>query len=154
MGLTEGGGAGAFREAARISGGALEDRLAAAMRIVYDDEKAHYEDAAAAAAECVGSADDLARMTRAIREVSIQRVRMRNEQFDFQMTDREIAGLAAAKPAPGRRGGVASARLTGRPAARAAPGRCRRGCARRPPRRCRHGRRRPRPGADGPCRKQ
>ena len=31
-------------------------------------------------------------MTRAIREVSIQRVRMRNEQFDFQMTDREIAG--------------------------------------------------------------
>ena len=100
MGLTEGGGAGAFREAARISGGALEDRLAAAMRIVYDDEKAHYEDAAAAAAECVRSADDLARMTRAIREVSIQRVRMRNEQFDFQMTDREIAGLAAANPPP------------------------------------------------------
>ena len=94
MGLTEGGGARTFREAAGLSGGAIEERLAAAMRIVHADEKDHYEDAAAAAAAAVGSAEELERMKRALREVSIQRVRMRNEQFDFPMTEREVAALA------------------------------------------------------------
>ena len=95
MGLTEGGGARTFREAAKLSGGEIEARLAAAMKIIHADEKDHYEDAAAAAARAVGSAGDLARMKHALREVSIQRVRMRNEQFDFPMTDREIEALIA-----------------------------------------------------------
>ena len=37
-------------------------------------------------------------MKRAIREVSIQRVLMRNEQFCFQMSDDEIESLIAANP--------------------------------------------------------
>ena len=98
MGLTEGGGASTFREASKLSGGELEDRLAAAMKIIHDDEKDHYEDAAADAAEAVRTGGDLARMKRAIREVSIQRVRMRNEQFRFPMSEDEIEGLIAANP--------------------------------------------------------
>ncbi len=98
MGLTEGGGASAFREAAALSGSEVENRLAAAMRVIHDDEKDHYESAAAAAAERVAGPADLTRMKRAIREVSIQRVRMRNEQFAFPMTDGEIAALIAANP--------------------------------------------------------
>ncbi|MCY4546831.1 MAG: hypothetical protein OXC28_00570 [Defluviicoccus sp.] len=98
MGLTEGGGASTFREASRLAGGALEEKLAAAMTIIHDDEKDHYEDAAADAARAVRTDDDLARMKSAIREVSIQRVRMRNEQFRFQMSDAEIEALIAANP--------------------------------------------------------
>lgn len=95
MGLTEGGGASTFREASKLSGGELEDRLAGAMKIIHTDEKDHYEDAAVAAAEAAKSADDLERMKRAIHEVSVQRVMMRNEQFDYQMTDQEIDTLLA-----------------------------------------------------------
>ncbi len=98
MGLTEGGGASTFREASKLSGGKLEERLAAAMKLIHDDEKDHYEDAAADAARAVRTDDDLARMKSAIREVSIQRVRMRNEQFRFQMSDAEIEALIAANP--------------------------------------------------------
>ncbi|MDE0059085.1 MAG: hypothetical protein OXI22_05095 [Defluviicoccus sp.] len=98
MGLTEGGGASTFREASRLSGGKLEQRLAAAMKLIHDDEKDHYEDAAADAARAVRSDNDLERMKRAIREVSIQRVRMRNEQFRFQMSEEEIEALIAANP--------------------------------------------------------
>ena len=98
MGLTEGGGASTFREASGLAGGALEEKLAAAMKLIHDDEKDHYEDAAADAARAVRSEDDLERMKRAIREVSIQRVRMRNEQFRFQMSDEEIEELVAANP--------------------------------------------------------
>ena len=98
MGLTEGGGASTFREASGLSGGALEEKLAAAMTIIHDDEKDHYEDAATDAARAVRTDDDLARMKSAIREVSIQRVRMRNEQFRFQMSDTEIEALSAANP--------------------------------------------------------
>ncbi len=98
MGLTEGGGASAFREGAKLSGGEIEDRLAAAMKIIHSDEKDHYEGAAVAAAEAVRSPGDLERMKRAVHEVSIQRVLMRNEQFDFQMSDAEIEALIAGNP--------------------------------------------------------
>ncbi len=98
MRLTEGGGASTFREASKLSGGALEEKLAGAMKIIHDDEKDHYEDAAADAAETVRTAEDLARMRRAIREVSIQRVLMRNEQFGFPMNGDEIDSLTAENP--------------------------------------------------------
>jgi hypothetical protein len=98
MGLTEGGGASAFREAARLSGGEIEDRLAAAMKVIHRDEEHHYLDAARAAADAVGSTDDLARMKHALREVSIQRVRMRNEMFSEPMTEAEIDRLIADNP--------------------------------------------------------
>ena len=98
MGLTEGGGASTFREASKLSGGALEEKLAGAMKLIHDDEKDHYEDAAADAARAVRTDGDLARMRHAVREVSIQRVRMRNEQFRFQMSDAEIDALIDANP--------------------------------------------------------
>ncbi len=98
MELTEGGGSSTFREASKLSGGDIEDRLAAAMKIIHRDEKNHYEDAASAAAARVGSDDDLARMKRALLEVSIQRVRMRNEMFSEPMAEAEIDALIAAHP--------------------------------------------------------
>ena len=50
MGLTEGGGSSTFREASKLTGGEIEERLAAAMSVVHRDEENHYLGAAAAAA--------------------------------------------------------------------------------------------------------
>ncbi len=95
MGLTEGGGSSTFREAAKLTGGEIEERLAAAMKVIHRDEENHYLDAARTAAAAVGSNDDLERMKRALLEVSIQRVRMRNEMFSGPMTEVEIERLIA-----------------------------------------------------------
>ena len=95
MGLTEGGGSSTFREASKLTGGEIEERLAAAMTVIHRDEENHYLDAATAAASAVRSGGDLDRMKDALREVSIQRVRMRNEMFSEPMTDTEIERLEA-----------------------------------------------------------
>ena len=100
MGLTEGGGSSTFREAAKLTGGEIEERLAAAMKIIHRDEENHYLDAAKTAAAAVGSGADLARMKQALYEVSIQRVRMRNEMFSEPMTGAEIDRLVADNPLP------------------------------------------------------
>ncbi len=98
MGLTEGGGSSTFREASKLTGGEIEERLAAAMTVIHRDEENHYLDAAAAAAAAVRSGDELDRMKCALLEVSIQRVRMRNEMFSEPMTDAEIDQLVADNP--------------------------------------------------------
>ncbi len=98
MGLTEGGGSSTFREASKLTGGEIEERLAAAMTVIHRDEENHYLDAAATAAAAVRSGDDLERMKCALLEVSIQRVRMRNEMFSETMTDAEIDRLVIENP--------------------------------------------------------
>ena len=99
MGLTEGGGAETFRVLSGLTGGEIEERLAAAMRIIHTDEKAHYEDAARDAARLVRSDADLAVMQDAIRAVSLQRVKMRHEQFDAPMPWADVEAIIAATPA-------------------------------------------------------
>ncbi len=95
MEMTEGGGASAFREASRLSGGEIEDRLAAAMKVIHRDEENHYLNAAREAAEVIGSEDDFDRMKRALIDISIQRVRMRNEMFSHPMPEAEMTELIA-----------------------------------------------------------
>jgi hypothetical protein len=88
--VTEGGGARMFREGRKLKGGRLERMIAAAMEVVYQDEKNHYKEAAREAARAVGGKRDLARMKKAICEVSLQRVYMRNEMFKESLTSAEV----------------------------------------------------------------
>jgi hypothetical protein len=88
--VTEGGGARMFREGRKLKGGRLERMIAAAMEVVYQDEKNHYKEAAREAARAVGGKRDLARMKKAICEVSLQRVYMRNEMFKEPLTSAEV----------------------------------------------------------------
>jgi hypothetical protein len=60
------------------------------MEVIYQDEKNHYKEAAREAAQAVESPQDLQRMKRAIREISHQRVYMRNEMFREPLTSQEI----------------------------------------------------------------
>ncbi|MPY72087.1 MAG: hypothetical protein GEU92_18660 [Alphaproteobacteria bacterium] len=98
MGLTEGGGSRTFGELSKIGGGEIEDRLAAAMKVIWSDEKTHYEEAAHDAAALVSGGDDLARMKAVIAEISLQRVRMRFEQFNAPMPWAEVEAIVG-KPA-------------------------------------------------------
>ena len=73
----------------------MTNPLARAMGVIYKDEKNHYEDAARQAASAVESDDDLARMKKALQEVSLQRVRMRYEQFAAPMPWQEVEAIIA-----------------------------------------------------------
>src|SRR6266540_3745492 len=58
--------------------------------VVCQDEKNHYKEAAREAAGAVQTRQDLARMKKAVHEVSLQRVYMRNEMFKEPLTSDEI----------------------------------------------------------------
>jgi len=88
--VTEGGGARLFREGRKLKGTPLARRIAAAMDVIYRDEKDHYKQAAQQAAACVKTKRDLATMGKAIREISLQRVLMRNEMFQTGMAMKEL----------------------------------------------------------------
>ena len=79
-----------FREGRKLKGGSFERLIAKAMEVIYQDEKHHYKEAAGEAAQAVDSPQDLQRMKRAIREISRQRVYMRNEMFREPLTGHEI----------------------------------------------------------------
>jgi hypothetical protein len=93
--VTEGGGARMFREGKKLKGGRLERMIASAMDVIYHDEKNHYKEAAREAARTIGNKQDEVRMKKAIHEVSLQRVSMRNEMFKEPLTKREIKSCLA-----------------------------------------------------------
>ena len=93
--VTEGGGARMFREGRKLRGGRFEKMIAAAMAVVYQDEKNHYQEAAREAAGAVRNKQDLAQMKKAVKEVSLQRVYMRNEMFKQPLTNAEIKSCLA-----------------------------------------------------------
>ena len=95
--VTEGGGARMFREGRKLKGGRLERMIARAMEVIYQDEKNHYKEAAREAARVLQNERDLARMKKAVHEVSLQRVYMRNEMFKEQLTSDEIKSCLASR---------------------------------------------------------
>jgi hypothetical protein len=93
--FTEGGGARLFREGANVRGGALEQKIAHAMKIIYDDERDHFREAAEQASAVLKTEGDLARIVAGIVEVSAARVEMRREMFRNAMTPAEIDAFIA-----------------------------------------------------------
>ena len=79
-----------FREGRKIKGGPLERMIAKAMEVIYQDEKNHYKEAARQAAEVIATPADLKRAQAVIREISLQRVYMRNEMFGGVLNEQEI----------------------------------------------------------------
>ncbi|MDE0030196.1 MAG: hypothetical protein OXK82_07435 [Deltaproteobacteria bacterium] len=93
--VTEGGGARLFREGRKLKGSVLARKIAAAMEVVYQDEKNHYREAAREAAAAVGNKRHLKTMKRAIERVSLQRVRMRNEMFQYPLSEEGVERCVA-----------------------------------------------------------
>ncbi len=88
--ITEGGGARLFREGRKVRGGLLEKKIVKAMEVIFKDEKDHFKEAARQAAKVIKSEGDLERMGKAIREISLQRVHMRNEMFKKPLSQDEL----------------------------------------------------------------
>jgi hypothetical protein len=105
--FTEGGGARLFREGARVTGGPLEQKIAHAMKVIYDDERDHFREAALQAAAVIHTDADLARIVAGIVDVSAHRVEMRREMFRNAMTRAEVDAFIASVKAD-----VAAGRFT------------------------------------------
>ena len=93
--FTEGGGARLFREGAKLTGGELEEKIAHAMQVIYDDERDHFREGAKHAAGLIRSDADLARMKAGIVAVSAQRVAMRSEMFGQPVPQAELDAFIA-----------------------------------------------------------
>jgi hypothetical protein len=63
------------------------------MKLIYDDERDHFREAALQASAAIHSDADLARIVDAIVDVSRHRVEMRREMFRDAMTAQEIEGF-------------------------------------------------------------
>jgi hypothetical protein len=90
MELTEGGGTATFREGAKLTGGEFETRLAAAFKVIADDEDGHVDHAAADLKGVIATAEDFEAAKTALLEVSMQRLHMRNEMFSAAMPRDEL----------------------------------------------------------------
>jgi hypothetical protein len=91
--LTEGGGGALYEICVRLKKGAMERRIAAAFREIYRDEIDHKNVGARNLANLVRSREDFERAGEIIRQVSSQRLRMRNEQFGFPLKEEKLRAL-------------------------------------------------------------
>jgi hypothetical protein len=91
--LTEGGGGALYEVCVRLKKGAMERKIAAAFREIYRDEIDHKNAGARNLAKLVRSRADFERAGEIIRQVSSQRLRMRNEQFGFPLKEEKLRAL-------------------------------------------------------------
>jgi rubrerythrin len=91
--LTEGGGGALYEVCIRLKKSALERKIAAAFREIYRDEIDHKNAGARNLAKLVRSREDFERAGEIIRQVSNQRLRMRNEQFGFPLKEEKLRAL-------------------------------------------------------------
>ena len=95
VGLTEGGGTALFRVGKNLKGDKLNQMTAKAMKVIWEDEKDHYMEQANIAAKMIKNKKQLEEMKKAVVDVSLQRVWMRNEMFKNPMTTDEVENYIA-----------------------------------------------------------
>lgn len=88
--FTEGGGSGMFAAGKEIGGNPLDDRLAAAFRLIFDDEVDHMRGGASALADMHLTDEDWELAKSLLRQLSMQRVRMRNEMFGHPLDETRL----------------------------------------------------------------
>jgi len=91
--LTEGGGGGLYQVCSRLKKNGFEGKIARVFREILLDEIAHKEAGIRSLGALVRNDRAFGRAARIICEVSSQRLRMRNEQFDFPLSEREMMSL-------------------------------------------------------------
>lgn len=100
MRLSEGGGGGAFVECTRLGGDEFRDRLAAAMRRIVKDELKHGpERIDGFARDWVRSEEELETAVRWLRRVLVQHLRVRNEIWNYPLSEERLAEIDAGKVA-------------------------------------------------------
>jgi rubrerythrin len=91
--LTEGGGGALYEVCSKLKKPGVERKVARVFRQILLDEMAHKETGARALAAVVKTEPGFKRAARIVAEISSQRLRMRNEQFGFPMSEKEVQAL-------------------------------------------------------------
>ena len=99
-GVLEGGGSGMFFAASRLEGGEFERRLAEAMKVVLDDELRHGADQLRRFHELELTEEDLERIKGYVKRHGDARVRFRNAQFNYPVSEERMREIEAGKIEP------------------------------------------------------
>jgi rubrerythrin len=91
--LTEGGGGALYQVCGLLKKRGIEEKIAAVFREILQDEMEHKDSGSRSLAALVKDKASLRRAARIICDVSGQRLRMRNEQFGFPLSDAEMKTL-------------------------------------------------------------
>lgn len=91
--LTEGGGGALYLVCSKLKKNGIEGKIAKAFHEILLDEVGHKNSGANALASLVTSQQSFERAAQIVGTVSRQRLRMRNEQFGFPLSNGELAGL-------------------------------------------------------------
>ena len=101
--LTEGGGGALYGVCSKLKKTGIEGKVARVFKEILRDEMEHKDNGARALAAVVKTETAFRRAAGIIREVSSQRLRMRNEQFDFPMSEKELRALDETRRTVGKR---------------------------------------------------
>ena len=88
--LTEGGGGALYDVCSRLKKAGTEAKIALVFREILSDELEHKNAGARALVSLLGTKRAFQRATGIVCEISSQRLRMRNEQFGFPLTEDEM----------------------------------------------------------------
>ena len=91
--LTEGGGGALYEVCRKLKGGGINRKIARIFVQIYSDEMKHKDSGGNALGDLVTSRKDRDRAARIVREVSSQRLRMRNEQFGYPLDSMQLRAL-------------------------------------------------------------
>jgi len=98
--FSEGGGSSMYKAGMDISGGELEQRIAAAFRIIFDDEVGHMRKGAAGLRGTVQTPEQWEKAKRLTRDLARQRVLMRNEMFGQPLSEERLKEIDEGKIQP------------------------------------------------------
>ncbi len=100
--FTEGGYCTLFREGARLKGrGGADDMIADACKAIYEDEFGHMLAGIVGLNEAPLKDDDFELMTRLVADQLRARVRMRNSEFSFPLSEERVQEIYDGKIGPG-----------------------------------------------------
>lgn len=91
--LTEGGGGALYQVCGMLKKRGIEEKIAAVFREILQDEVEHKDSGGRSLAALVKDKASFRRAAQIICEVSGQRLRMRNEQFGFPLSEAEVKTL-------------------------------------------------------------
>lgn len=91
--LTEGGGGALYQVCSRLKARGIDGKIANVFRQIHTDEIHHKEAGAGALGALMKTRKTFRRAAKIIRDISSQRLRMRNEQFGFPLGEAEIRAL-------------------------------------------------------------
>jgi len=98
--LTEGGGGALYAVCRRLKKKGIEAKIARVFTQIHRDELNHKNSGERALAGMIKTDAAFARAARIIRDISLQRLRMRNEQFGFPLNDGAVKALDQAAREP------------------------------------------------------